>query len=180
MIRLPPILLYVQSPTNSSIYFLLIAAAFSSQSETPAHSWCVILTMSVAPSQSMSNTQRWAPQLRLREYEASLRHWATSYPHPVYVVESSGANLDWFRSAAPGLDYVSLHLNTTPPVLGKGHAEYLSIKGAVDRWVGWGGREKGGRASECMKRSIPGDLFLNTVILIMAGSTKALAPTSSR
>ena len=101
--------------------------------ETPAHGWCILLTTSVAPSQSMSNTQRWSPQLRLREYEASLQHWESNYPHPVYVVESSGASLDWFRSAAPTLEYISLHLNATPPVLGKGHAEFLSIKAAIDR-----------------------------------------------
>ena len=117
-----------------------------------ADGWCVVLTASIAPSQSMTNTKRWAPNLRRREYEASIRGWVTElqamgYDRPedggeqplafIIFAESSRGNLESLRREVPlslqhHFEFLSFRHPEVPIMRGKGHAEYLSIKHAVE------------------------------------------------
>ena len=40
---------------------------------------CTVLTTTIAPSQGISNTVRWAPSLRLRDYKRSLELWVREW-----------------------------------------------------------------------------------------------------
>ena len=110
--------------------------------------WCILLTSAITPSQSMSNTKRWSPNLRRREYERSINLWvqefdaySTKYPAgplpSIVMVESSGASLSSFRKLVPKrweskFEFVSFHNNHSAPTLGKGFAEFESMKYAVE------------------------------------------------
>ena len=68
--------------------------------DAPPSRFCVLLTTAITPSQAMSNTKRWSPARRLREYQRSLagwilelQQWTGQKTSLVVVVESSGANL---------------------------------------------------------------------------------------
>ena len=60
--------------------------------------WCVILTTTVSPAQSMTNTKRWSPLLRKREYLESLNLWNSEFKGHVIVVESSNSNIEDFKA----------------------------------------------------------------------------------
>jgi hypothetical protein len=100
----------------------------------------VILTMTITPSQSMSNTVRWSPSLRYRDYVKSVKGWMEEVRDTgvrVVIVENSGANLDRIRGVIPEdmreqICIVSYHADTIPPERGKGVGEYYSISRAVD------------------------------------------------
>jgi len=86
--------------------------------------------------------------LRRREYERSINLWvqefdaySTKYPAgplpSIVMVESSGASLSSFRKLVPKrweskFEFVSFHNNHSAPTLGKGFAEFESMKYAVE------------------------------------------------
>ncbi len=114
----------------------------------------MILTASIAPSQSMSNAKkRWAPNLRRREYEAAIRAWVeevrkmridrpedADVPPPAFLVfvDSSNGNLESIRGEVPSelqhvvFEFLSFRHPEVPIMRGKGHAEYLTLKRAVE------------------------------------------------
>ncbi|KAJ1454248.1 hypothetical protein M885DRAFT_522062 [Pelagophyceae sp. CCMP2097] len=96
--------------------------------------WCVLLTATICPSQTMSHTVRRDAKIRLADYAAAVSKWANGGTRlRVVVVENSGANLDSLRAIAPAFGFVSFHdIDAEAATFrGKGHAEYRAVRFAM-------------------------------------------------